>query len=83
MQKKHPILIKLGQNIVSLRKSAGLSQEDLALEANLDRTYVGGIERGERNVAVINICKLAKTLEVNPGRLLRGLEYIDAADRKI
>jgi transcriptional regulator with XRE-family HTH domain len=76
MRKKYPILIQLGRNIVSVRKSRKLSQEDLALEANIDRTYIGGIERGERNVAVINLCKIAKTLQVKPSNLLKGLELI-------
>ena len=77
MRKKHPILVKLGHNIVLLRKSRKWSQEDLALEAGLDRTYVGGIERGERNVAVLNLCRIAKTLKVKPARLFRGLERIE------
>jgi transcriptional regulator with XRE-family HTH domain len=76
MRKKNPVLIQLGQNIVSVRKSRKWSQEDLALEADIDRTYVGGIERGERNVAVINLCKIAKTLQVKPSKLLKGLELI-------
>jgi transcriptional regulator with XRE-family HTH domain len=80
MQKKHSILIKLGQNIVFLRKARHLSQEDLALEANLDRTYIGGIERGERNVAGVNLCKIARTLNVNPSRLLKGVEYVNTLE---
>lgn len=43
-------LVKLGNNIRLLRKSKGLSQEQLALNAHIDRSYIGGIERGERNV---------------------------------
>jgi transcriptional regulator with XRE-family HTH domain len=74
MQKKHPILVELGKNIVAIRKKLGLSQEALALEAGLDRTYVGGIERGERNVAVLNLYRIAKTLNIKPARLFRGIE---------
>lgn len=48
-----------------LRKECGWSQEDLAYECGLDRTYVGGIERGERNVALINIELIATTLGVS------------------
>lgn len=77
MRKTYPILIKLGSTIRSLRRRQKMSQEDLALEANLDRTYMGGIERGERNVAVMNLCKIAKALNVSPGRLLKGLEQFE------
>jgi transcriptional regulator with XRE-family HTH domain len=52
---------------------AGLSQEKLAAVAGLDRTYVGGIERGERNVALINISRLAEALNVHPSELLADL----------
>ncbi len=47
------------------------SQMDLANKAGLDRTYIGGIERGERNVALINIIKIAKALGVAPSDLLK------------
>jgi transcriptional regulator with XRE-family HTH domain len=76
MRKKYPILQKLGQSIIALRKKHGWSQEDLALEVELDRTYIGGIERGERNVAVLNLCKIAKTLGVKPSLLLKNLESV-------
>lgn len=55
----------------SKRLAAGLSQEDLAHRAGLHRTYVGGIERGERNVALLNIYALADALEVTLGDLLK------------
>ncbi|WP_231908001.1 MULTISPECIES: helix-turn-helix domain-containing protein [Cupriavidus] len=54
-----------------LRKQRGWSQEKLALESGLARSYVSGIERGVRNVALINICALADTLGVPPGELMR------------
>ena len=59
-----------GQHLVDLRKARGWSQERLALESGLARSYVGGIERGQRNLALINICILAETLEVTPGEML-------------
>ncbi len=74
MVRKQPILVKLGSNIKSARKSLGLSQEDLALEADIDRSYIGGVERGERNIAIINLCKIAKALNVKPSFLLKDLE---------
>ncbi len=57
-----------------LRLRIGLSQEELADRAGLHRTYIGGIERGERNVGVLNILKLARALKLRPADLLNGLE---------
>jgi len=51
-----------GKRLRGLRKAQGLSQESLALSCDLDRTYIGGIERGERNVSLINIHRLADAL---------------------
>jgi len=60
---------QFGQRLRTLRKERNLSQEDLALEAGLDRTYLSGIEAGKRNVALLNICKLSEALGVHPGSL--------------
>ena len=59
-----PVLIKLGKTIKSLRESKGLSQEDLALACGIDRSYFGGIERGEHNVALINLEKISIALGI-------------------
>lgn len=69
MKQKHPALIKIGKNIRELRKAKGFSQESFADEAGLDRTYMGGIERGERNIAIINMIRIAKALKVELGEL--------------
>ncbi len=69
-----PELEKFGKQVRQLRKGLGLSQEDLAELTDLHRTYIGGIERGERNVALINIVRLAKALNVSPSELLKGIE---------
>jgi transcriptional regulator with XRE-family HTH domain len=65
MAKNSDILIKFGERIKDLRLQKGItSQMDLANKTGLDRTYIGGIERGERNVALRNIEKLAKALGI-------------------
>lgn len=71
---RHPTLVRFGQRVRTLRKQHGLSQEDLAEKSGLHRTYIGGIERGERNLAVLNILRLAAALEVTVGELFDGLE---------
>ena len=55
-----------GKRLRQLRKARGFSQESLALASNLDRTYVSSVERGERNISLINICKMALALGVSP-----------------
>lgn len=58
-----------GARVRELRKDAGLSQEALAHACGLDRTYVGGVERGERNVSLLNIHRIAAALGVSPKEL--------------
>jgi transcriptional regulator with XRE-family HTH domain len=52
-----------------LRVAKGMSQEALALACDLDRTYVGGVERGERNISLINIHRIADALGISPAAL--------------
>ena len=61
----------VGKNLRRLRHELGLSQEELAFDAGLDRTYVSGVERGVRNPTVLIVGKLAKALRVSPDVLLR------------
>ncbi len=63
---KYEIKVKkaFGEELRLLRKKKGLSQESLALACDLDRTYIGGVERGERNISLVNIQKIAKTLGI-------------------
>lgn len=69
--------VQFGQRLRKLRQAAGLSQEALAYAAELDRSYVGGVERGEYNISLRNICALARAVEQPPHELLRFTE--DAA----
>lgn len=66
------VLVRFGKRVRELRKNKGLSQEGLALESGLDRSYVGGVERGERNISLENIEKLARALSVHPSKLFRN-----------
>lgn len=61
----------VGRNVRRLRTTTGMTQEQLALEAKLDLTYVGGIERGVRNPSVVVLAKLAAVLGVEPADLIR------------
>jgi transcriptional regulator with XRE-family HTH domain len=65
------ILTLFGERVRVLRQARGLSQEALALAAGLDRTYIGGVERGERNISLLNIQKIAQALNVSPADLLK------------
>ncbi|MCA9210293.1 MAG: helix-turn-helix transcriptional regulator [Planctomycetales bacterium] len=67
------ILVRFGSRVRELRLEAGLTQEALAHACGLDRTYIGGIERGERNVALRNIEVIAKALGVSLSRLMDSL----------
>ena len=64
----------LGRNVRTRRLALGLSQEKLAEKAGLHWTYIGGIERGERNVSLLNIVKLAAALNTTAPQLLHGVE---------
>ena len=64
------LLQKVGKRIRHFRIIVGLSQEKLSFESDLDRTYIGSVERGERNIALINLNKLAKALNVSISKLL-------------
>ena len=66
-------LLELGQKIRQLRADKGLSQEVFATACGLDRTYIGGIERGERNLSLKNLLRISNALGVTPSELLAGI----------
>jgi len=65
-----PALVKIGEVIRRTRKERGLSQELLAVDAGVDRSYMGGIERGEHNLTVMSLLKIAKALECKASVLM-------------
>ena len=65
------ILLLIGQAVRKRRKQLGLSQEELGERAGLHRTYVGGIERAERNISVTALARLASALECTPADLVK------------
>ena len=67
------LLKAFGLRIQEARKKKGYSQEELAFHSGLDRTYVGSMERGERNVSIINIRKIATALDLNVSELLKHI----------
>jgi transcriptional regulator with XRE-family HTH domain len=67
-------LERIGNRVRELRTEADLSQEKLAFACDLDRTYIGSVERGERNISVINLRKIAKALKVKVSYLLSNEE---------
>jgi len=68
-----PLLI-LGENIKKIREEKGLSQEELANIAGFDRTYISLIERGKRNLSLLNLCRFAKALDLRPHELIKNLK---------
>lgn len=69
---KPDVKLLFGNRLRVLRKSRGWSQEKFALHVGLDRSYIGGVERGERNISLENICLIAEALGVMPTELFEG-----------
>lgn len=70
---KKEILIKFGQKVRERRAELGLSQEELASRAGVHRTYIGMIERAEKNITLENIEKISKALKLNIDDLMKNL----------
>lgn len=78
-EERHPALVALGKQIRKIRKERGFSQEDFAAQAGLGRSYYGGIERGERNVAALNLMRIAATLQVEVGQLFPDRQAFESS----
>ncbi len=73
MEPNDQLLQRFGVRVRMLRKSKGFSQESFAAHCRLDRTYIGGIERGERNLTIKNIYRIAKGLGITISELTEGI----------
>jgi len=67
------LLIDFGTALRRARGAKGLSQEELAARAGFDRTYVSLVERGKRNLSLVNLCRFARAVGRSPSQMLRGI----------
>jgi transcriptional regulator with XRE-family HTH domain len=67
------IRVRFGKAVRARRRKLKLSQEEFADMCGLDRTYIGGIERGERNLGLVNIERIARTFRISLSELFRGV----------
>lgn len=80
---KRTLIQRFGRNVRRARQVRGLSQEDLADLAGLHRTYVGSVERGERNPTLLNITRLAQVLGIQPSELMPQLPLEEPSDAPV
>ncbi len=73
VEERQEILLNFGNRVRELRKAKGLSQEAFAGLCGLDRTYISGIERGVRNISLVNLHVLAKALQISVSELMQEL----------
>ncbi len=76
---KDQLLVAIGARIRALRMAKGFSQEGFAAAAGLDRAYYGGIERGERNVSIRNLVRIAATMGVEIGELFPPIQELSSS----
>ncbi len=74
MKKRDKALTAFGQNVARLRTERGLSQDSLAEKAEVDRTYLSGIERGVRNPGIKTVIRLARALKTTVDELCKGVD---------
>ena len=77
-----PELIAFGQAVRTHRKSLGYSQEAFGDACGIDRSYMGGIERGQHNLALINILKIVRALKIPPSEFFKSLDGLQLQDEK-
>lgn len=73
MDSKREVLVKFGKRVREIRNEMGISQEQLAFEADLHRTHIGMIERAEKNITLVNIEKIAKAFNITIGELMNTI----------
>tara|TARA_R110001599_G_scaffold153651_2_gene338966 strand:+ start:1451 stop:1687 length:237 start_codon:yes stop_codon:yes gene_type:complete len=78
MAEPHPQLLLVGDRIREVRRAKGWSQEDFAHHMGMARSYYSGIERGRRNLAALNLIRIAKALEVEVGELFPPVAQLQA-----
>ena len=74
MQKKDPVLLALGHSVRRRRETEHLTQEALAEKADLDRTYISDIERGTRNVSILNVVRVARALGCSLSEITHAID---------
>jgi transcriptional regulator with XRE-family HTH domain len=74
MSKRHPILVAFGSNVRRRRETQDLTQDQLAEKADLDQTYISGIERGIRNPGIKNVARIAKALGISTAKLVEAVD---------
>lgn len=80
---KLPELLAFGEAVRRHRKALGYSQESFGDECGIDRSYMGGIERGEHNLALVNILKIINALKLQPSEFFRDLDADRQKDFKL
>ncbi|AST29039.1 helix-turn-helix domain-containing protein [Ralstonia pseudosolanacearum] len=76
-EERSPFLTAFGQTVRRYRKEKGFSQEAFADVCGIDRSYMGGVERGERNIALVNVEKIIRALGMQPSEFFTGLDKPD------
>lgn len=71
---RQPILLAFGAAVRYYRKGKGFSQEAFADECGIDRSYMGGVERGERNIALVNVEKIITALGIQPSEFFKAMD---------
>lgn len=79
---KAPVLIAFGEAVRRHRKAQGLSQEAFADQCGIDRSYMGGVERGERNVALLNVSRIVESLGLQFSEFFKELDSTKKPSRK-